>query len=76
MIMTINSWSLDDRQFINFRRLTRTSRALDAGPGGQGPGVEAPFCCLQHTHTVVGVPDMQSQTCSVITGAVTAGCPS
>lgn len=62
MIMTINSWSLDERQFINLRRLTRTSGALDAGPGDQGPGVEAPFCCLQHTHTVVGVPDMGMMT--------------
>ena len=62
MIMTINSWSHDEDQFISLRRLTCTSRALDAGPGDQGPGVEAPFCCLQRTHTVVGVPDMGMMT--------------
>lgn len=49
VIVVVNSWSLEEDHFINFRRLACTSSVSGSWPGDQGPDAEALFMSSAHS---------------------------
>lgn len=61
VIMTVNSWSLEEDHFINFRRLAWTSSVSDPGLGTRVP-VRKPSSAVFSTLTGVRIPDAGMMT--------------
>ena len=63
VIVAVNSWSLDEDHFINFRRLACTSSVSDPGLGTRVP-VRKPSSAVFSALTGVCVPDTGMMTVS------------
>lgn len=74
VIMAVNSGSLEEDHFINFRRLARTCSVSDPGLGTRVP-MRKPSSAALSALTGLCAPDTGTRQCGVITGAVTAGGP-
>lgn len=61
VMMTVNSWSLEEDHFVNFRRLACTSSVSDPGLGTRVP-VQKPSSAVFSTLTGVRVPDTGMMT--------------